>query len=427
MNIKTILKKKAIRDFSAIAGATLALKPIGFIKSFLVAKYLEVYDYGLLNGVNLLRDLAKYGSLGFKTVATRDVLELKGTRTSKSEIDFIKNNSYTYEFALSLLLFIAGLVCAFFYLDNLLVFYSVILASFGLLFLKLLSIIQNEAKINKNFILISKVTLVSGLLTAVLVSALVPFLRIYASLIIPTLASILSIYMYSRSVTHKFHFVFDKKEFFRQLKIGFPISMATVAYGSYVYIEKIAVIGLLGLFSAGLFGFGQMILSHIVTLFLMPIRVRGVVIYENLGAGNYSLVNKIVIRETFFLLALSFVSIIIIWFSLDFFVPKFLPKYNEAIPIAKLLVFVLPFKVIGSYALVVLASKTVNKQNIIPFVQLGAALLLVAGVYLLKLMNLLTLYSFIIVDLIGYGSYHLVIFYLYFKFYYNKYVRLKGA
>ncbi len=280
MNIKTILKKKSIRDFSALAGANIALKPIQFIKSFLVAKYLGPADYGLLSGVNLIRNLSKFGNLGFKQVATREILELKGAKSSESDIKFIKNSSYSYEIVLSVLLFLAGIGSAFFFTDNILIFSSVILAFFGLLFQKLLALLNNESTINKRFVLISKITFAAGFFSAVLVAILVPFLRIYASLIIPTFASVFSIYIYSKKLDYKFHFIFDKIEFIRQLKIGFPISMGTVAYGSYIYMEKILVISLFGLISVGLFGFARMIMAHMATLFLLGMRVRKEIICD---------------------------------------------------------------------------------------------------------------------------------------------------
>ena len=423
MKINNILKKRSIKDIAALSGANLALRPIQFIKSFLVAKYLGPADYGLLTGVNLIRQLSKFGNLGFKAVATREVLELKGAKSSESDIKFIKNNSYSFEVVLSVLLFFAGIGSAFFFTDNILIFYAVILASTGLLFQKLQAIFSNEATINRRFGLIAKITFATGLFSAVLISILVPFLRIYASLIIPTIASILSIYFYSKNLDFRFNFVFDKKEFVRQLKIGFPISMATVAYGSYVYLEKFFVITFFGLVATGLFGFSQMILSQLVGLALMAIRVRKVNIFENIGARNYSIVTKIVLRETFFLIVISFVSIAIIWFLIDYFVPIFLPKYINAIPIAKLMLFILPFKVLSSYVAIVLISKTVNKQSIIPFIQFGSTLLLALSVYLLDTLNQLTLYSFVIADVFGYAIYHIIIFTLYFNFFYNKYVR----
>lgn len=422
MKIKHILKKRSIKDIAALAGANLALRPIQFIKSFLVAKYLGPADYGLLTGVNLIRQLSKFGNLGFKAVATREVLELKGAKSSESDIKFVKNSSYSYEVVLSVLLFFAGISSAFFFTDNILIFSSVILASFGLLFQKLEAILNNEATINKRFVLISKITFAAGFFTAVLIAILVPFLRIYASLIIPTFASIFSIYIYSKSLDYKFHFVFDKIEFFRQLKIGFPISMATVAYASYVYLEKIVVISFFGLVATGLFGFSQMILSQLVGLALMAIRVRKVNIFENIGARNYSIVNKIVLRETFLLIIVSFISILVVWILIDYFVPIFLPKYINAIPLAKLMLFILPSKVLTSYVAIVLISKTVNKQSIIPFIQFGSTLLLAASVYLLDTLNLLTLYSFVIVDVFGYAIYHIIIFYLYFKYFHSKYL-----
>lgn len=427
MKIREFFQKKAVKDFSAISGSDLALKPIGFLKSFLVAKYLQVADYGLLSGVNLVNDLAKYGNLGFRIVATREVLELKGAGSPETQINFIKDNSYTYEFILSSVLFAAGIASAFFYIDNILVFYCVILASFGLLSQKIRGIVQNEANIDKNFILIAKVTFVSGLFTAVFVSAFVPFVKIYAALIIPIFASILSIYMYAKSGKHKYRIVFNKDEFIRQVKIGFPITLSTLTLGSYVYLEKLAVISLLGLFANGLFGFAQMVLSQIVSLFLMPIRVRGVVLYENLGAGNYSLVNKIVIRETLVLLIMSIICIFCIWFAMDLFIPILLPKYTDAVPLTKMFLFVLSFKIIGSYTSVVLVSKTVNKQKIVPVVQLGSTVLLIFGIYILKHLNSFTLYSFVTLDLAGYAFYHLVILYLYYRLFYVNYVKVKSA
>ena len=103
-------------------------------------------------------------------------------------------------------------------------------------------------------------------------------------------------------------------------------------------------------------------------------------------------------------------------------VPVFLDKFTDAIFIAKIQLFIIPSKILSSYANAVLISKSVNRQNILPFIQVGATVFLVAGVFTLNYFDSLDLYSFVIVDVVGYILYHLVIIFLYYKYYFKSFI-----
>ena len=77
---KRMYHKKVVRDFSAVVGLNFALKPIQFIKSFIVAKYLGPAEYGILASVQLIQMLDKYGNLGFKSTAKREVGNALGAK-----------------------------------------------------------------------------------------------------------------------------------------------------------------------------------------------------------------------------------------------------------------------------------------------------------------------------------------------------------
>ena len=71
--IKANYNKKVIKDYLAVSGSNIALQPIALLKSFFVAKYLGPSDYGLLKSIDLIRMLNKYGNLGFRQTANREV------------------------------------------------------------------------------------------------------------------------------------------------------------------------------------------------------------------------------------------------------------------------------------------------------------------------------------------------------------------
>ncbi|MAQ43817.1 MAG: hypothetical protein CMG25_04965 [Candidatus Marinimicrobia bacterium] len=413
---------KSFNDVIAMVGTQILINPIQMIKSFIVVKYINPEIYGILKSAELIKMLNKFGSLGFKPTIIRNALTAKSIGDDV-EVIKIKNNGYSGELLLSFLLFIVGILSSLFFKDNT-ISIIIILSSIGLFTAKLFGIIQTELQLNKSFSKLSQLILFQGFFNSIFVICLVPFINIYAVLIVPIVSSlIIIIYAYNmigRFFSFKINWI-DLKEI---LKVGFPLTFGTLAFGFFRYTERILIVSYLGLVATGLFGFADMVISIFITIFLGSVlKVRGLEIYNLLAKSNYVEAHKIVIKETSILILISFGFIALLPFILNFIVLNFLPKWEDAINITILFSFIIPIKLISSYIAFVIKSPTINKLNFEPIIQLTGGILLIVSCLILNMYNLLNLKNFIIVDIAAYGFVHFSYLIYYYKTFYFRFIR----
>jgi len=418
---KALFKKKTGRDFLAVVGSELALRPVQFLKGFVVAKYLGPADYGILKAVELIQMMNKYGTLGFRPAAAREIGNAIG-KDDKEKANLVRNTAYSSEIILSVALFCLGLLISLFFESTTSIL--IILASSGLLAAKLRAILNTEATVQRKFILISKISFITSLIASIVIIITVPFYKIYAVILMSFLTNILAIAFYLKTLKYKYSFKIDKKEFKRILGISIPLMAGTLSLGSLKYAERLIVMGMLGTVALGFYGFAFMIINQFAVLFKTAIRVRTQDIYEAIGRKEFLKVHKMVFKETGLLVFGTVLVIPIIWILLDGLIPLILPKWADAILVAQLSLFVLPFLVIHNYANVVLKSSLVNRQKQIPAFQFLYTIILILCAYTLKYFDQMTLENFIIINILEYGIFSLTILQLYKKHFYKVYIKV---
>ena len=375
---------KGLKDIISLSGVQILLRPLQFLKSFVVAKYLGPEVFGILKSVELISMLNKFGSLGFKPTIIRNVTTAKAIGDD-SEVVSIKNNAYTGELALSLLLFFIGLTASLFFEEKI-ISIAIVLASIGLFSAKLLGIFQTELQLNKKFGSLGRIILYQGIINSIIVIATVPFYTIYAVLIVPSISSIIVTFIAYRITGEYFSLRIDKASFIKILKVSIPLTMGTLAFGLFRYTERFLIISYLGLTAVGIFGFADTIVGIFISLLLGSVlKVRGIKIYEELGKANYRLVHKIIVKETMLLILISVGFIILIAIGMKIFIPIVLPKWEAAITITILFSLVLPLKLASSYISFVIKSPKINKLKFSPIMQLIATGVLLSGFIFIKI------------------------------------------
>lgn len=422
--MKKIAKKlkgeKVVKDFFAMVSTNIILQPVQVIKGFVVANFLGPADYGLLKSIELIQMLNKFGNLGFKTVAQREIADAKSKGDIERETS-LRDTNYTAENLLAFLLFIIGSISAIF-IESGMLSLLVFLASTGLLIRKIQGIFLCETSIQKRFVLQSKNTLYTGLLTCALVIASVPWLKIYAILLTNIVVGAFGIYHLRKNLQFSFKFKINKKELKNSIKIGVPFTLATLAFASYKYSERILVINYISDEALGYFSFGMMVVGNFTILFKMAIKVRMQDIWEMVGAGKHKKVHAMVIKETFFLTLASIILIPILWYAVEFLVPMYLPKWTGGIKAAQYLTFSMPFMVIANYAHSVTTSTLINKIRYPIYMRLISTGILFLGTILLHQKGMLTVENYILVNIAGYAFYNMSLLVAY-KFYFmNKFI-----
>tara|TARA_X000000368_G_scaffold45614_1_gene32730 strand:+ start:3636 stop:4907 length:1272 start_codon:yes stop_codon:yes gene_type:complete len=415
------IKSKSIKDVFSMVSAQVLLRPFQIAKSFLVAKYLGPEIYGILKSTELIKMLNKFGSLGFKPTIIRNVTTARAQGNKNEEID-IKNNAYTAELILSIIIVLISLVSSFFF-TNYLIKISIILSSLGLFLSKIFGLFETELRLNKEFTYLSRFILLQGILNSVFISLTVPFFNFYSVLCIPIATSIFIIFRIFR-ITNKF-FVFKLnwlklKDIF---KVSIPLTFGTLSYGFFKYSERIIIITFLGLKATGIFGFAETIVTIFSSLLIGSVmKVRGIKILEELGKRNYSKVNNIVFKETSILILISLLFIGLIVILLKYFIPIFLPDWTIAINATILYSFCIPIKLLSSYIAFVIKSPTIGKLKFEPLMYLFITLLMLIGLLILKYYKYLSLINFIIVILFCLLFMHLCYVALYMQSFYFKFV-----
>ena len=419
--INYLKRNKSVRDVLSLTGVQAALRPIQLFKSFFVAKYLGPEVYGILKSVEMISMLDKFGTLGFKDAIIRNAT----TARAKGDVlalENIKDNSYSGELILSLILFFTGITISFWFQERVFVV-AIILASIGLFTSKLLGIYKTELHINKRFGPLGKVILFQGIINSVLVIATVPFYNVYAVLVVPSISSLVVVFLAARMTGSFFRLRIDRSGFMSVLKVSIPLTLATLSFGLFRYTERFLIISYLGLTAVGIFGFADTVIGIFISLLLGSVlKVRGIKIFEELGNHNFKTVHKTIIRETGLLILISFGFIILIGLGMKIFIPILLPKWESAIKITMLFSLVLPLKLLSSYVNVVFKSPIVNKLRFYPIIQLISTIFLIVGLQLLKHYECLSLTTFILVDVFAYAFLHFSSVFYYYKIYYLKFI-----
>jgi len=419
---KKYKENQSLIDIFNLVSAQVLLRPLQIIKSFFVAKYLGPETFGIVKSVELISMLNKFGNLGFKSVLIRDVT----TYNAKGEVlrgNSIKNNAYPAEFCLSFFLLLIGFTISTFFDEK--IFIAIILASLGLFSAKLLGMFQTELQINKKFKDLSKIILYQGIFNVIFIILTVPYFNIYAVLSVPVLSAFLMSFYALKFTGMFFKFQINKKELIQILKISIPLSLPTLFYGLFKYVERGLIIGYLGLVSVGIFGFADTIVGIFISILIGSVmKVRGLVVFESLAKGEYLKVHKMIIKETLILVLISLIFVCCIFFTVSYLVPIFLPEWVQAIEITILFSLILPIKIIGSYIAFVIRSPKVNKLKVEPILHLFSSFLLLLFFYFLKTSDQLNLYNFILVDLLVVLIFQILLIICYYRFFYNKLVTI---
>lgn len=411
--IKNVTSKKVVKDYFSIAGASLLLQPIQIVKGFFVANILGPADYGILKTVELVQMLSKFGNLGFKTVANREMSHALGEKDYDS-VEKYRNTNYTAEIILSIILTIVGIVSAFFF-ESYKISILLVLASISLFASKVLALLRTESAIQKKFKLLSVNNLYVGFAISILVILITPYLKIYTIFLVNIIVFSFGIYFLRKSLTFPFSFTINNEIFRKSLKIGIPFTIATLTLGLYKYSERILLVEFISATALGFFSFALMISNSITILFKASIKVRIQDIWRLVGAKEFKRLNKMVIKESLILTCFAILLIPFIWLGADFFIPIFLPKYTEAIPIIRVTTLIIPFQVIANYAGAVVTSKTVNKIYVPITLRLISLIVFAGGAYYYYLENNLTLEVYAYLNLAGYAFYNLALLLSYYK------------
>ena len=415
-----ITRPGRIKDYFSLLGSNLSLRPVQLVKEYMVARFLGPADYGLLKSVELINMMNKFGSLGYKGVAAREAGDALGRKDTK-RAEELKGNSFTGELILSTILFLFGLLSSVFFEDYR-VSILIILASFSFFASKVSGLFNTEAVIRKDYTALAKIGFFSGLTGSLIVIALVPILEIYIVIATQFFVGLSTVVYFFYFLDYRIHFHYKLNELIRLTKIGAPLAINTLAIGSFKYSERLLILSLLGKVQLGFYGFALAMTQQLTILYKLAMKVRTQDLYEFLGENDFRKTNRLVKRETLYLLASSLVFFPVYYFGVDWLVPLFLPEWSEAVYYAQLSYILIPVEILNMYPTIVLQSNKANQQKLLPVLRILSTLVLAGGIYGIHIYGKLNLEWFIIIIFTAQVLYSGAIIWSYIQYFQRKFI-----
>ncbi|MEW6556093.1 MAG: oligosaccharide flippase family protein [Elusimicrobiota bacterium] len=401
------------RDFVKVFSATGFTQVIELVKGFFVVKYLDPSFYGLLKILEIIKQLAKYGNLGFIDIALREIPFYRGRNEITTE-QKVRNNAYSCELLLTSFLTIVAILLVFYY-KNPLVKIGIICSALVLFLGKIERILSTESTIQKQFAIYSNAIVISSALDSVLIIGTISFWGVYAPLIIPVVVTVVVIFYLIRKLKVDFKLKIDKVELKRQIKVGLPFALKSNAYGVYQWAERGIIASFLGLRAVGLWGLAHTVMTMFLNYGMVFSRIWYPNIMEKLGRAGFEEVKKDVIKIIKVITILSSIIISLAYINLFWFIQSFLPKYIDSILLIGLFLLAIYFWLPTSYISIILSAPTIDKQVYVFYTIMMGIIFFVGSSFILKFFNLHSLVNLVIVDVLAYLLMSLLYFRMYLK------------
>ncbi len=355
----TNVAKNSLKFTSVQIIAALISLPV----SIYIATILVPAEYGVYGFLGLWLMYAGLISPGITSAGYREVPVLLGQGDDAKALR-IQNISITSEILYSLLPFLVIFGASFFYTDSTIRFGLIIMAvSFGVG--RLVGYWSGVNILRQNFNAAVKGRLIVGIATPLLMLALINWLKVYALLIAPIGAAVIVAIYFWRKAPINFHFIFDRKETFRLVKVGVILQAGTLVIWGFRLADRTIIASALPSEQLGLYiyamGFIMMALAALEDFgsVLQPI------LYKEAGkAGSIYEGFKDTKRIAIYIALGAAILIPLAQLGFSLMISLVTPKYVDSIPIFYVLSYNLYLFSLVIIPTQVLYSSLVNKQNL---------------------------------------------------------------
>ena len=356
------LRQRIVRDAGLLVGRSLFGRAIGYPVALVTARVLGPEVFGLLQLVNFIPGLAKYGGLGYGAVAVREISHLRGTGQADRE-SYVKNISFTSDIVWSLLL-AAVVVAVSFFFDRAEVRWGLRMAAVTLFIRQLSRLYMVNIRLTRRFPLLARVQVIGEIAAAAFVVGTVYFWGIYGVLAAGIASGALMTLLFQRSIGLGFRPAFNRSELLRQTGIAVPLALGTLTYGAFAWAERGLVGGLFGLDGLGVYMLTVLGIQAGLVVVNSFLQAATVDLYERLGArGKAGRLGGIVSLPT----AAFAYFFPLVGAGAVFLGPPIvrlvLPAYADVIPLLPWLAAVLWVRALPSLQLASMNSAQLNQQK----------------------------------------------------------------
>lgn len=321
---------------------------IGVVTNILIRNALGPLYMGVWSALKVVLDYTQYSGLGITSAVYCEIPYLAGAGRL-SEVDAIKNVSFTFNTIVSLVVGVVLYAGSFFvasrYEPYVVIGIRVVALIAILTFFY--NLVVSVLRAQKKFIAISKVLAFNAILTLVFVYFLVSRYSLYGMYItIPAVLLVSSLFVVL-SERMAFHIQFNTRVLARLMKVGLPLFFGGIIYTVYMTVDKVMIIKILGPEALGFYSLAILMTSVIESfprLFNIVLFPR---VQEKYGKdGSFANVIKYIEKPTKLVFFTGIVFLGYVYFMISGLVPILMPKYTQGIVAAKIvlcgfLIFVL--------------------------------------------------------------------------------------
>lgn len=363
------------RDISVLMARSVFIRGAKIPVGLIIAHVLGPSGYALLQIINYIPRLTKYGSIGYDAVALREIAHIRAGH-GKHEEEEIRAVAFTSDLLWSALLSLGVGLSSFAY-DGIEVRWGLRIAA-ALLFLNQIArLYAVNIKLDMNFVFLAKVQTFSQLVGLGIAGGTVWFWGIFSVLGASAVTMLIVIVACHFCIGLQFRLRFSAKEWWRQTQIAGPMSLATLAYGALGWAERGIVGSLFGLEALGVYMLAVSTLTGslvVVNTLLTAISVR---LYERLGDenGQFALGNIITGPTLTLAFAFPILSAVIVFIGPPT-IRTLLPAYVDVIPLFPWVAVMIWVRALPVLHLTAMNSRRLNQQ-----VRLAVYWMIVVAVY----------------------------------------------
>lgn len=353
-----------LRESSKLSGANLLSALLAFPTNLLVARTLGPELLGVVGMVTMWQFYAGLSRPGIFSAAYREMPVLLA-RHDDEEAARVQNVGITAEGLYLLLPTIALVVIALFSpmpeVRN-----AMLVGAPAFLITTMVSYAILSQFAHQRFSMIAKAKAVAAVTSTLCVAATVWPLSFYAPIIAPAVGAVaIAICLRLWAPSMAFRIQLDRREAWRLLKVGFPLSLGTLAYWGLRSVDRTAAAAWLSLTELGYFTFAMLF----VTFAIMLVSDFGNVVQPRLWAelgrsADPRALGPHVRNLSLMIMAVTCAGVNLAQAGFALLVHWFVPQFTPSVAAFDILAFALAGGTAGILPAHILGSATVNRQNL---------------------------------------------------------------
>lgn len=380
------VSEEVVRDSSRYIPSVFISLVIGIVAGLVVRRFLGPSLMGVWVMVSLVLSYASFCHLGVFSAAEREIPYSHGKK-DYDKAEEVKNVTFGFCAITALIAAVVILILALVLRDRypVYVIIGLMVISGVVLIQQFYSFYITLLRANKEFTLLSKMTILNAVVSAVLTIPLVIAFQLYGMYAVSALMPVILIsYVYIHT-RYPFRFSIESRELKRLLGIGSVLLVASFSYLLMTSIDRIMVVNMLGAAELGYYSIALMALGYVRTIphtfnFIIFPRFQ-----ERYGeTGDIGSLRSYFITPAVTLAYIIPLVIGFIYIGVPLVVRHFLPQYLPGLGALKMLLAGIFFLSLSTGADAFLV--TIKKQaRLIPFIALGALLTAILNYVFIKL------------------------------------------